>query len=249
MASTPASDADQGHDAALHQLWRLVDARAGARHGHAAGADAPALRPGRELMSARPSSFSPPAAPAAICSRRRRWPRALLARGRRVILVTDRAAAAFGDRLPAVEVFRITRRGLPAAACCAARQGIAQLLRGYLQARRLVIRLRPALVGGLRRLCLGADDLCRPARRAFPPCCTSRMPCWAGPTACWPPRPAPSPPPSPRPRRWATPRRASPAIPCAPRSRPSAQSPIRPWTARFACSCWAAARARASSPG
>ena len=35
----PASDADQGHDAALHLLWRLLAAGAGARHGHVAGAD------------------------------------------------------------------------------------------------------------------------------------------------------------------------------------------------------------------
>ncbi|HXU59886.1 MAG TPA: glycosyltransferase, partial [Verrucomicrobiae bacterium] len=38
--------------------------------------------------------------------------RALLARGRRVILVTDRRGRGFGDRLPAVEVFHITAAGL-----------------------------------------------------------------------------------------------------------------------------------------
>ena len=39
-----ASDADQGHDPALHLLRRLVAARARPRHGHGAGADAHALR-------------------------------------------------------------------------------------------------------------------------------------------------------------------------------------------------------------
>jgi UDP-N-acetylglucosamine--N-acetylmuramyl-(pentapeptide) pyrophosphoryl-undecaprenol N-acetylglucosamine transferase len=74
--------------------------------------------------------------------------RALIARGRRVILVTDRRGRGFGDRLPAVEVFRITAAGLAGGSLLRRAQGIAQLLRGYLQARRLVIRLRPALVVG-----------------------------------------------------------------------------------------------------
>ena len=74
--------------------------------------------------------------------------RALVDRGRRVILVTDRRGRGFGDRLPAVEVFRITAAGLAGGSLLRRAQGIAQLLRGYLQARRLVIRLRPALVVG-----------------------------------------------------------------------------------------------------
>ena len=36
----PAPDAGQGHDLAVHLLWRLVDDLAGLRHGHAAGAHA-----------------------------------------------------------------------------------------------------------------------------------------------------------------------------------------------------------------
>ncbi len=74
--------------------------------------------------------------------------RALIDRGRRVILVTDRRGRGFGDRLPAVEVFASRRRGLPAAACCAAPRASRSSCGGYLQARRLVIRLRPALVVG-----------------------------------------------------------------------------------------------------
>ena len=35
----PAADPDQGHDAAVDLLWRIVGAGGGARHGHAAGAD------------------------------------------------------------------------------------------------------------------------------------------------------------------------------------------------------------------
>ena len=37
-----AADSDQGHDAAVHFLWRVVGRGGGARHGHAAGADATA---------------------------------------------------------------------------------------------------------------------------------------------------------------------------------------------------------------
>ena len=36
----PASHSGQGHDAAVHLLWRLLDALARLRHGHAAGLDA-----------------------------------------------------------------------------------------------------------------------------------------------------------------------------------------------------------------
>ncbi len=36
----PASDSRQGHDAALHLLWRFLDDLARFRHGHAAGLDA-----------------------------------------------------------------------------------------------------------------------------------------------------------------------------------------------------------------
>ena len=39
MALHAAPDPDQGHDPAVHLLWRLVGARGGARHRHAAGAD------------------------------------------------------------------------------------------------------------------------------------------------------------------------------------------------------------------
>ncbi len=37
-------DADQGHDAAVHLLWRLLDAGDGPDHGHGAGADPPPPR-------------------------------------------------------------------------------------------------------------------------------------------------------------------------------------------------------------
>ena len=46
MASYAASDPDQGHDLALHLLWRLLGDGGGARHGNAAGADAAAASRG-----------------------------------------------------------------------------------------------------------------------------------------------------------------------------------------------------------
>src|SRR3546814_15099054 len=47
----PAPHADQGHDAAVPQLRRLLAHGAGARHGHGAGADAPARRRGGAVVT------------------------------------------------------------------------------------------------------------------------------------------------------------------------------------------------------
>ena len=109
----PASDAGQGHDAAVHLLWRLVDDLARLRHGHAARADAraaarrdagaarhaalPGVRPdgGR-----RAPSFSPPAAPAAICFPPRRWPRRWPSAASPSILRPIARAARYGRRFP-----------------------------------------------------------------------------------------------------------------------------------------------------
>ena len=51
----PASDSGEGHDAAVHVLWRLLDDLAGLRHGHDAGADAaaPAHRDGGDRRADR----------------------------------------------------------------------------------------------------------------------------------------------------------------------------------------------------
>ena len=74
--------------------------------------------------------------------------RALTGRGRQVVLVTDRRGKAFGDRLPEVAVHRIHAAGLAGASPLSRAAGILSLALGYLQAHRLLARLRPALVVG-----------------------------------------------------------------------------------------------------
>jgi UDP-N-acetylglucosamine--N-acetylmuramyl-(pentapeptide) pyrophosphoryl-undecaprenol N-acetylglucosamine transferase len=73
--------------------------------------------------------------------------RELVARGRRVFLVTDARAESFGDRLPDVEIYRI-QAGTPFGGPLGAAQGLGQLALGAAQARRLLRRLKPAAVAG-----------------------------------------------------------------------------------------------------
>lgn len=72
----------------------------------------------------------------------------LAARGIRVALVTDRRGRGFGDRLPQVPVHRISAGGLAGTGIVRRAQGALRLGIGFLQARRLVARLQPALVVG-----------------------------------------------------------------------------------------------------
>jgi len=74
--------------------------------------------------------------------------KALIARGRRVVLVTDRRGKAFGDRLPEVEVHRIYAAGLAGGSALSRITGLVRLALGYLQAHALLARLRPVLVVG-----------------------------------------------------------------------------------------------------
>jgi len=73
---------------------------------------------------------------------------ALLARGRPVMLVTDRRGGGFGDRLPAVEVRRIRAGGLAGRGLLARAQGFAALGLGYFDARRILRATGPALAVG-----------------------------------------------------------------------------------------------------
>jgi UDP-N-acetylglucosamine--N-acetylmuramyl-(pentapeptide) pyrophosphoryl-undecaprenol N-acetylglucosamine transferase len=73
--------------------------------------------------------------------------RELLARGAEVALVTDRRGHAFGDALPEVAVHRI-RAGTPTRGTVGRVKAVAELGVGYLQARRLLRRLKPAVVVG-----------------------------------------------------------------------------------------------------
>ena len=72
-----ASDPGQGHDAAVHLLWRLVDALAGLRHGHAAGADPRTAARGHAGVAAKPM----PAAEGGLRCARRSAARLLAAGG------------------------------------------------------------------------------------------------------------------------------------------------------------------------
>ena len=72
----------------------------------------------------------------------------LLARGHTIALVTDRRGGGFGERLPAVETHRIAAGGLAGTGLVGRAQGVVQLGLGFVQARALIGRLRPAVVVG-----------------------------------------------------------------------------------------------------
>jgi len=73
--------------------------------------------------------------------------RELLARGQRVVLVTDRRGKAFGDALPEVEVHRIRASSFGSGIVGKIR-GVIELCLGAIQARRLIARLHPSAVVG-----------------------------------------------------------------------------------------------------
>jgi len=73
--------------------------------------------------------------------------RELLARGKRVVLVTDRRGKAFGDALPEVEVHRIRASSFGSGIVGKIR-GVIELCLGAIQARRLIARLHPSAVVG-----------------------------------------------------------------------------------------------------
>lgn len=73
---------------------------------------------------------------------------ALVKRGRRVMLVTDRRGQGFGDRLPEVELKRISAAALAGRRPVDRLGGLARLALGYLEARRIVKAAAPALAVG-----------------------------------------------------------------------------------------------------
>jgi UDP-N-acetylglucosamine--N-acetylmuramyl-(pentapeptide) pyrophosphoryl-undecaprenol N-acetylglucosamine transferase len=74
--------------------------------------------------------------------------RALLARNRRVALVTDARGGGFGDRLPEVSVHRIDAAGIAGTGIAQRVRGVCRLALGYFQARRLMRKLDPAIAVG-----------------------------------------------------------------------------------------------------
>jgi UDP-N-acetylglucosamine--N-acetylmuramyl-(pentapeptide) pyrophosphoryl-undecaprenol N-acetylglucosamine transferase len=74
--------------------------------------------------------------------------RALIARDRRVALVTDARGGGFGERLPEIAVHRIAASGLAGTGIAGRAQGVCRLALGYLQARRILRALAPAAVVG-----------------------------------------------------------------------------------------------------
>lgn len=73
---------------------------------------------------------------------------ALLARGHRVGLVTDRRGTAFETAGGAIDVHRIRAAGIAGRGLVAKARAAGELLLGYLEARRLIRALRPAVVVG-----------------------------------------------------------------------------------------------------
>ena len=72
----------------------------------------------------------------------------VLSRGQGVARVTDRRGGGFGERLPAVEVHRISAGGLAGTGIMGRAQGVVQLGLGFFQARGLLGRLKPAVAVG-----------------------------------------------------------------------------------------------------
>ncbi len=72
----------------------------------------------------------------------------LLARGHRVVLVTDRRGGAFGGRLAAVAVHRVAAAGVLGKSLAERLKAIVLLALGVIQALWLLVRLRPAVVVG-----------------------------------------------------------------------------------------------------
>ena len=74
--------------------------------------------------------------------------RALLGRGLEVALATDERGGGFGDRLPEVKVHRIASGGVAGKGALMRVRNFMRLGMGFLQARRLLRQLRPAVVVG-----------------------------------------------------------------------------------------------------
>ncbi|MEZ5668795.1 MAG: undecaprenyldiphospho-muramoylpentapeptide beta-N-acetylglucosaminyltransferase [Alphaproteobacteria bacterium] len=72
----------------------------------------------------------------------------LIARGHKVVLVTDRRGAAFDDALPQVQVFRVQAGAPSGRGFWGKLDGVGRILRGLGQARRILRELRPAVVVG-----------------------------------------------------------------------------------------------------
>jgi UDP-N-acetylglucosamine--N-acetylmuramyl-(pentapeptide) pyrophosphoryl-undecaprenol N-acetylglucosamine transferase len=72
----------------------------------------------------------------------------LIGRGCAVALVTDRRGGGFGDKMPAVEIYRISAGGLAGRSITRRIRGAVQLGVGVLQARWLLARLSPAAAVG-----------------------------------------------------------------------------------------------------
>lgn len=72
----------------------------------------------------------------------------LIARGRKVVLITDRRGAAFNDALPQVEVYRVQAGAPTGRGFWGKIDGVGRILRGLFEARRILMTLRPAIVVG-----------------------------------------------------------------------------------------------------
>ena len=158
-----ASDAGQGHDAAVHFLWRLLDDLARLRHGHAARLDAraPARRaagqPRRACARRETGLTGQGGAPLVLLAAggtgghlfpAEALAHALARRGVTVDLATDERAERYGSRFPARDIHVIASETVRSRNPISLARTAALLGIGALQAFRLLGRIRPSAVVG-----------------------------------------------------------------------------------------------------
>src|SRR5262245_32635157 len=156
-----ASDAGQGHDAAVHLLWRLLDDLARLRYGYVARFDARSSarravgEPSRARRRREPGLMPDGGAPLVLLAAggtgghlfpAEALAQALASRGVTVDLATDDRAERYGKRFPARQIHVITSETVRGRDPIALARTAAKLGIGMIQALPLIGRIRPSSV-------------------------------------------------------------------------------------------------------